>query len=208
MTDKENRRRMSEGLIYDPNTDDLISEQLQLNDIVAQYNSLLPTQMEEKDKLTYRIFGSRGKNIYLESPFYTNWGGRHVFIGDNFYSNHCATFIDDGNIYIGDNVMLGPNVTLITAGHPVAPELRLKGLQFNKDIHIGNNVWIGAGANILPGISVGDNCVIGAGSVVTKDIPSNCVAVGNPCRILRQIGDHDKEFYFKDLSIDPGALEY
>ena len=109
--------------------------------------------------------------------------------------------MDDGDIYVGDNVMFGPNVTLATAGHPVHPEFRKEGMQFNIPIHIGNNVWIGAGAIVLPGVSIGDDSVIGAGSVVTKDIPSGGVAVGNPCRVLREIGEKDRIYYYKDRKI-------
>ena len=110
--------------------------------------------------------------------------------------------VDDGHIYVGDEVMFGPNVTVATAGHPIDPTLRRAALQYNADVHIGNNVWIGAGAVLVPGVTVGDNSVIGAGSVVTRDIPANVVAVGNPCRVLRPIGEHDREFYFKDRRVD------
>ena len=110
--------------------------------------------------------------------------------------------VDDADIYVGDYVMFGPNVTVATAGHPINPTLRQKAMQYNIEVHIGNNVWIGANAVILPGVTIGDNTVIGAGSVVTKDIPANVVAVGNPCRVLRPIGEKDKKFYFRDREID------
>ena len=118
------------------------------------------------------------------------------------YANYNLTLVDDTHIYVGDYTMFGPNVTLATAGHPILPELRQRGLQYNMPIHIGSNCWIGAGVIILPGITIGDNVVIGAGSVVTKDLPSNVVAVGNPCRVLREVNEHDKEYYFKDHRID------
>lgn len=117
------------------------------------------------------------------------------------YANFNLTLVDDGHIYIGDKTMIGPNVTIATAGHPILPSLREKAMQYNIDVHIGKNVWIGAGAVILPGITIGDNTVIGAGSIVTKDIPANVVAVGNPCRVMREIGKHDEEFYYKDRRI-------
>ena len=117
------------------------------------------------------------------------------------YANFNLTLVDDTHIYIGSNTMIGPNVIIATAGHPVLPELRLKVAQFNAPVHIGKNCWLGAGAIVLPGVTIGDNTVIGAGSVVTKDIPANVVAVGNPCRVLRSIGDRDREYYFKDRKI-------
>lgn len=118
------------------------------------------------------------------------------------YANFNLTMVDDGNIYIGNGAMFDPNVTIATANHPIVPELREKGLQYNKDVHIGNNVWIGAGVVIVPGITIGDNAVIGAGSIVVKDIPAGVVAVGNPCRVLRKIGEHDREYFYKNESID------
>ena len=129
-------------------------------------------------------------------------GAHHVHFGENIYANYNLTLVDDTHIYVGDYTMFGPNVTLATAGHPILPELRQRGLQYNMPIHIGSNCWIGAGVIILPGITIGDNVVIGAGSVVTKDLPSNVVAVGNPCRVLREVNEHDKEYYFKDHRID------
>ena len=126
----------------------------------------------------------------------------HCHFGNQIYVNYNLTCVDDTHIYIGDYTMLGPNVTIATAGHPILPELRQKGLQYNMPVHIGKNCWVGAGVIIMPGITIGDNVVIGAGSVVTKDIPSNMVAVGNPCRIMREVGEHDRIYYFKDRKID------
>ena len=125
-----------------------------------------------------------------------------MHVGNGVYGNCNLTLVDDTDIYIGDHCMFGPNVTVATAGHPVEPNLRSRGMQFNVPVHIGKNVWVGAGAVILPGVTIGNNSVIGAGSVVTKDIPANCVAVGNPCRVLREIGEHDRIYYYKDRKID------
>ena len=136
---------------------------------------------------------------------HANWG-RHTHFGDNIYANFNLTLVDDTDIFVGDNVMFGPNVIVATAGHPILPELRLKVAQFNVPVYIGKNVWIGAGAIILPGVHIGDNSVIGAGSVVTKDIPENVVAVGNPCNILREINDKDREYYYKDRAIEKSLL--
>ena len=142
-----------------------------------------------------------GENCYVEPPLHANWGC-HTHFGKNVYANFNLTLVDDTDIFVGDSVMFGPNVTVATAGHPIDPALRLKVGQFNIPVRIGNNVWIGANSVILPGITIGDNSVIGAGSIVTKDIPENVVAVGNPCRVLRPISERDKEYYYKDRKIN------
>ena len=149
-----------------------------------------------------KMFAEIGENCYVESPFYSNWGGHHVHFGSNVYSNFGLTLVDDTHIYVGDNTMFGPHVTIATAGHPIDPQLRAKGLQYNMSVHIGKNCWLGAGVIVMPGVTIGDNVVIGAGSIVTKDIPSNVVAVGNPCRVLREVGQRDREYYFRDKKID------
>ncbi|MGM9624081.1 MAG: sugar O-acetyltransferase, partial [Eubacteriales bacterium] len=138
---------------------------------------------------------------------HANWAGRHVHLGKNVYANFNLTLVDDNDIYIGDNTMLGPNVVISAAGHPVHPELRSRGAQFNIPVRIGKNCWLGAGVIVLPGITIGDNTVVGAGSVVTKDLPANVVAVGNPCRILREIGEHDMEYYYKERKIPDDFAE-
>ena len=153
------------------------------------------------------VFASCGEHCYIEQPFYANWGGHHVSFGDYVYANFGLTLVDDGNIFIGDRVMFGPHVTVATANHPINPELRTRAYQYNKDVRIGNNVWIGAGAVIVPGVTIGDNSVIGAGSIVTKDIPANVVAVGNPCKVLREISGRDDEFFYKDEIIDDEMRE-
>ena len=153
------------------------------------------------------MFAEVGEGCYIESPFYANWGGHHVHLGNYVYANFGVTFVDDTHIYIGDGTMLAPNVVLATAGHPIDAELRGRGLQYNMPVRIGKNCWLGAGVIVMPGVTIGDNTVIGAGSVVTKDIPSNVVAVGNPCRVLREVGQRDREFYFKNRRIDPEIFE-
>ena len=154
------------------------------------------------EKLLRKMFAEIGEGCYIEPPLHTNMGGHHVHFGNNVYANFGLTLVDDTHIYVGDNTMFGPHVTVATAGHPIDPHLREKGLQYNMPVSIGRNCWIGAGAVILPGVTIGDNVVIGAGSVVTKDIPANVVAVGNPCRVLREISNHDRIYYFKDRKID------
>ena len=178
---------------------ELMKKQSECLDLLFEYNSLRPSETEKKTALLKKMFAEIGEGCYIETPFHANFG-------KNIYANFNLTLVDDTHIYVGDNTMFGPNVTLATAGHPVLPELREKGYQFNIPIHIGKNCWIGAGSVILPGVTVGDGSVIGAGSVVTKDIPSGVVAVGNPCRVLRKIGDRDREYYYKDLRIPPEKI--
>lgn len=193
--------KMEQGLIYDCSADEIMKVQTKYSQYMKEYNTLGLGDEKRIEELLPLMFAEIGKGSFIQPPFYANWGGAHIHIGSSVYVNFNATFVDDGHIYIGDKTMIGPNVTIATAGHPILPELREKGLQFNVDVHIGRNVWIGAGAVIVPGVNIGDNSVIGAGSVVTKDIPANVVAYGNPCRVARKIGERDKEFYYKDKRI-------
>ena len=197
-----NKERMEAGLIYDPIDEQIMAPHAECLKYLNEYNTLQLGDEERIEELLDLMFAKVGKNCYIQPPFYANWGGAPVYLGDNVYANFSLTLVDDANIYIGDNVMLAPNVTIATAGHPVNVELRSKLMQFNADVHIEKNVWVGAGAVILPGVTIGENSVIGAGSVVTKDIPANVVAVGNPCRVIRQIGEKDNEYYFRDKKID------
>ncbi|MBP3339057.1 MAG: sugar O-acetyltransferase [Lachnospiraceae bacterium] len=158
------------------------------------YNATRPFEGEKREKLLKEMFAEIGEGCHIEPPLHSNWGGHHVHFGKNVYANFNLTLVDDTHIYVDDYTMLGPNVTLATAGHPIAPELREKGYQFNMPIHIGKNCWLGAGVIVLPGVTIGDNVVNGAGSVVTKDIPSNVVAVGNPCRVMREVSERDREY--------------
>ncbi len=198
----ENRERMQKGLIYDPTDPELMKEQGALIARMNEYNATSPAETEKRAALIKEMFAEAGEGCYIEPPFHANWGGKHVRLGNYVYANFNLTLVDDGNIDIGDNVMFAPNVTVITATHPVLPSLREKGLQFNVDVKICSNVWIGAGAIIMPGITVGENSVVGAGSVVTKDVPPNTVVVGNPARVLREIGERDRLYYFRDKKID------
>lgn len=199
------RERMEAGLIYDCGSDEIMPEQMQYQDALWKFNHMGPSEFEERQELMKEIFAECGENIFLQGPVNSNWGGRHVHLGSNIYANFNLTLVDDGHIYIGDWAQFGPNVTLTTAGHPVLPELRTgfgTVLQFNKDIHIGENAWLGAGVTVLPGVTIGEGAVIGAGSVVTRDIPANVVAVGNPCRVMREIGDRDREYFFRKEEVD------
>ncbi len=161
-----------------------------------------PSEEDRRTALLKEMFAEIGENCYIEPPLHSNMGGHHVHFGRNIYANYNLTLVDDTHIYVGDYTMFGPNVTIATAGHPILPELRQRGLQYNMPVRIGKNCWLGAGVIILPGITIGDDVVVGAGSVVTKDIPSGVVAVGNPCRILREVGEHDRQYYFKDREIN------
>jgi len=179
-----------------------MAEQLVYFDKLKAYNDLPHVPMDMREAMLPELFAEVGENCYVESPFHANWGGHHVHLGKNVYINMGATMVDDTHIYIGDYTMLAPNVVIATAGQPIDPELRGKGLQYNMPVHIGKNCWLGAGVIVMPGVTIGDNTVIGAGSVVTKDIPSGVVAVGNPCRVLREVSQRDREYYYKDKRID------
>lgn len=203
---KSMKERMHTGELYFPNDDSIMTEQLRCLDLLYEFNATRPTELDKRQALLSRMFAEIGEGCYIEPPFHANWGGKHVHFGKAVYANFNLTMVDDTHIYVGNCVMFGPNVTVATAGHPILPSLREKAYQYNMSVHIGNNVWIGAGALILPGVTVGDNTVIGAGSVVTKDIPANVVAVGNPCRVLRTIGEHDRAYYFRDRKIDESLL--
>ena len=194
--------RMEAGLIYDPGEKEIMEKQEPYLDKLWAFNQLKPSQSKEKEAYMKEVFAECGGNCYIELPFHANWGGSNVHFGDWVYANFNLTIVDDGHVYVGDKVMFGPNVTIATANHPIEPGLRDRMLQYNKDVHIENNVWIGANTVIVPGVTIGENAVIGAGSVVTKDIPANVVAVGNPCRVLREIGEHDREYFYKDEKID------
>ena len=201
------REKIHSGTIYQPNDPEIMAEQLVYLDLLKEYNDIPHVQQERREAQLKKMFAEIGEGCYIESPFHANWAGHHVHFGRNVYANFNLTLVDDTHIYVGDYTMFGPNVTIATAGHPIAPELRRKGYQYNAPVRIGSNCWLGAGVIVLPGVAIGDNAVIGAGSVVTKDIPSNVVAVGNPCRVLRPIGEKDARFYFKDRIIPDRAWD-
>ena len=190
MTEKE---KMEQGLLYDPGDEEIVNEQFPLQDKLWDFNQLKPSQLKEKTAYMKEVFAECGENCYIELPFHANFGGAHVHFGSYVYANSNLTMVDDGHIYVGDRCLFGPNVIIATAGHPINPIKRAKNLQYNKDVHIGENVWLGAGVIVLPGVSIGKNTVVGAGSVVTKDIPENCVAVGNPCKVLRYIDENEEK---------------
>ena len=199
--------RLHSGEIYDPMEGDVLDIQYPCLEKLYDYNRTRPSEQDKRAEMLREMFAEVGEGCYIEPPLHANWGGRFVRLGKNVYANFGLTLVDDTYITIGDNCMFGPNVVLATAGHPILPELRLRGLQYNMPIRIGKNCWIGAGALVMPGVTIGDNTVIGAGSVVTRDIPANVVAVGNPCRVLRPVGERDREFYFRDRRIPRTFLD-
>ena len=195
------------GEIYYPSDDEIMKKQALCLEKLYDYNATRPLEAEKREQLLKEMLAEIGENCYIEPPLHANWGGHHVHFGNSVYANFNLTLVDDTHIYVGDYTMLGPNVVIATAGHPILPELREKAYQYNMPVHIGRNCWLGAGVIVLPGVTIGDNTVIGAGSVVTKDIPSNVVAVGNPCRVLREISEHDRQFYFTDRKIPAEILK-
>lgn len=198
------REKLHTGELYLPNDEEIMKEQVVYQDRLCEYNRTKPSEAEKRTKMLKEMLADCGEGVYIEAPFYSNFGGHHCHFGKMVYANYHLTCVDDTHIYIGDYTMIGPNVTIATAGHPILPKLREKVYQYNMPVHIGRNCWLGAGAVIMPGVTIGDNTVIGAGSVVTKDIPANVVAVGNPCRVMREINEHDREYYYKDRKIVTG----
>ncbi len=193
--------KLHSGELYLPCDDEIIKQQFACLEKLYDFNQTRPTEFAKRKALLKEMFAEIGEGCYIEPPLRANWGGKHVHFGKNVYANFNLTLVDDTHIYVGDFTMFGPNVTIATGAHPILPELRAQGYQYNAPVRIGKNCWIGAGAVLVPGVTIGDNTVIGAGSVVTKDIPSGVVAVGNPCRVLREINEHDKKYYFKDREI-------
>ena len=199
--------KLHSGEIYFPGDPEIHKEQTACQEKLYDFNLTRPSELEKRTAMLKDMFAEIGEGCYIEPPLHANFGGRHVHFGNWIYANYNLTLVDDTHIYVGDDTMFGPNVTIATAGHPIDPTLRSKGLQFNMPVRIGRNCWLGAGVIVMPGVTIGDNVVIGAGSMVTKDIPSNVVAVGNPCRVLREVGEHDKQFYYKDRKIDETIWE-
>lgn len=184
MTEKE---KMLCGMIYDANYDpQLIEERLVCKELCRDYNDLRPKDIAGRDALLRKILGAAGDGLLVEQPFYCDYG-YNIRVGKNFFANFNLVILDEAQVTFGDNVFIAPNCGFYTAGHPVDAAERNKGLEYARPITVGNDVWFGAGVSVLPGVTIGSNCVIGAGSVVTKDIPSNSVAVGNPCRVIRTI---------------------
>lgn len=195
------KERMLAGLPYKAWLDGLPEERLENKKKLFAYNSLSPEEENKMEGLIRLILGKAGENVHIEPPFHCDYG-KNIEVGMNFFANYNCTILDVGKVVIGDNVMFAPNVSIYTAGHPVHPDSRNSGYEYGISITIGNQVWIGGNTVINPGVTIGSNVVIGAGSVVTKDIPDNTIAVGNPCKVLREIGEDDRKYYFKDREFD------
>lgn len=197
MTEKEKR---DAGYLYDANYDrQLLEEMAKCKDLCHEYNLLPPSRTEEKKRLLVILLGSVKGSAVIQAPFWCDYG-YNIELGENFYANHNCVMLDGAKISFGDNVFVGPDCGFYTAGHPIDAERRNKGLEYAYPISVGSNVWFGGGVKVMPGVKIGNGVVIGSGSIVTKDIPDNVVAAGNPCRILRNIGGEDLK---KDCAYKP-----
>ena len=190
MTEKE---KMRAQMLYDANYDQaLLEERDKAKDLCHQYNQLRPSDRSGQREVLKKLLGKTGENFILTAPFWCDYG-YNIELGENFYANHNLVILDGAKVTFGDNVFIGPDCGFHTAGHPIDFERRNRGLEYAYSITVGDNVWIGAGVQVMPGVTIGSNVVIGGGSVVVKDIPGNCVAVGNPCKVIRAITEEDKQ---------------
>ncbi len=185
---EEEKEKCARGELYNANDAVLVEERLACKDICYEYNHLQPSDMERRKEIIRNLLGKTGENFLIEQPFYCDYG-YNIEIGEDFYANVNCVFLDGARIRFGNNVFIAPNCGFYTAGHPFDVGQRNRGQEYAYPISVGNNVWIGAQTCVLPGVTIGDNCVIGAGSVVSKDIPAGTLAVGNPCRVIRKIQD-------------------
>ena len=189
MTEKE---KMARQMLYDANYDkELINDRIAAKELCFEYNSTRPSDGEKQKELLTRLLGKTQENFCITAPFWCDYG-YNIEIGENFYANHNLVILDGAKVTFGNNVFIAPNCGFHTAGHPIDAERRNKGLEYAYPISVGNDVWIGAGVQVMPGVTIGSNVVIGGGSVVVKDIPDNSVAVGNPCKVIRSITEEDK----------------
>ena len=195
------KERMLAGLPYKAWLDGLGEERFACKQKIYDFNNLSPNLDESATILLKSILGKTGENICIEAPFHCDYGW-NIEVGENFFANYNLTILDVAKVTIGKNVQMAPNVSIYTAGHPIHPDTRNTGYEYGIPITIGDNVWIGGNVVILPGVKVGDNVVIGAGSVVTKDIPDNVIAMGNPCKIVREITEEDRSYYYKKNKFD------
>ena len=198
---KTEKEKMISGKPYKAFGDELLAERQYAKEMIFDFNSLRPNQIDERNEILKRLLGKTKDKYFIEPPFRCDYG-YNIEIGENFYSNYNLIILDCAPVKIGDNVLIGPNVSIYTAGHPLHYEIRNQEYEYAFPIIIGDNVWIGGNVVINPGVSIGENSVIGSGSVVTKDIPNNVIAIGNPCKVLRVITDDDKHYYFKNLKIE------
>lgn len=183
------------GYLYDANYEkELIEKREKCADLCYEFNMCRPSDTEKQKEIIHKIIGSIKGNLVITAPFYCDYG-INITVGDNFYTNHNVTILDGAPVTFGDNVFIAPDCVFSTAGHPIDTEQRNRGLEIALPISVGNNVWIGTHVSVLPGVSIGSNTVIGAGSVVNRNIPDGVVAVGNPCKVIRKITEADKKKY-------------
>lgn len=192
------KTKMIEGKPYKASDAELVLERKFAKELLFTYNTLAPKEIDQRHEILKKLLGNLGKKFHIEAPFRCDYG-YNIEIGENFYSNYNFLILDCAKVSIGDNVLMGPNVSIYTAGHPLHYELRNLEVEYAFPVTIGNNVWIGGNVVINPDVCIGNNSVVGSGSVVTKDIPDNVIAVGNPCRVFREITDEDKHYYYKKL---------
>ncbi|WP_294373606.1 sugar O-acetyltransferase [uncultured Clostridium sp.] len=195
------KERMLAGLPYKAWLDGLKEERIENKLKIYEYNNTRPDEKEKMDEQIKNILGKTGEEVFIEQPFHCDYG-KNIEVGNNFYANYNCVILDVGKVVIGENVMFAPNVSIYTAGHPIHPKSRNSGYEYGIEVTIGDNVWVGGSVVINPGVKIGNNVVIGSGSVVTKDIPDNVIAAGNPCRIIREITEDDRKYYFKDREFD------
>ena len=195
--------RIMAGKLFTDMCEGMPKERNQAKRRMIAFNATTPDTLEERFRIQKEMLNENSGEVWIEPPFYFCYG-RHITLGEGTYVNFNCNFVDDGLITVGKNVMFGPAVTIATVGHPIRPDLRE--LMYTAHVTICDNVWIGENVTICPGVTIGENSVIGAGAVVTKDIPANCIAVGNPARVLREINEQDMEYYYKDRKIDPDDL--
>lgn len=192
---------MLKNLPYKAWLDGLSEERLENKKKIYEFNRCEPEQMQRSQELLKQILGKTGENVWIEAPFHCDYG-YNIEVGENFFANYNLVILDVGKVKIGKNAQFAPNVAIYTAGHPIHPDSRNSGYEYGMDVTIGDNVWLGGNTVVMPGVHIGNNVVIGGGSVVTKDIPDNVIAVGNPCRVLRKITEDDRKYYFKDREFD------
>lgn len=201
----DNITRRDAGMAYITD-DSVFNEMKNTRKLIQQFNSADSCDIEQLQNIMKKILGKSGKNCFINQPFHCDYGS-HISVGDNFYANYNCVILDVAKVEIGDNVFFAPNVAVYAAGHPVHHIARNSLYEYGIPVKIGNNVWVGGNTVILPGVTIGDNTVIGAGSVVTRNIPSNVIAAGNPCQIIREITDDDKYYYFKKQRFDDEAMK-
>ncbi|KYQ91375.1 Acetyltransferase [Tieghemostelium lacteum] len=194
------------GLAYFALGPELTAERATAKELTYEFNQTRPSELDKRKKILKKLLGSTQENFYIEPPFQCDYG-YNIEIGDCFYANHNLIILDCAKVKFGKRCFVGPNVSIYTPGHPLHHELRNKDIEYAQSITIGDNVWLGGSCVINPGVKIGDNVVVGSGSVVTKDVPSNSVVAGNPAKVIKQITDEDKQYYYRNRVYEPTILD-